>query len=277
MSRSRNIKPGFFKNDVLAECDPLARLLFAGLWCEADREGRLEDRPKKIRAACLPYDACDIDCLLAQLEDHGFILRYEVAGTPYIQVLAFDKHQNPHKNEATSTIPAPELYGASTVQVPNSSEPLRLIPDSLNLIPDSLKEIAPAVQTPPLPKAKKSETTFAKWYASVPEDQPVVPDTHAIFRYARDAGLPEDFLSLAWAVFEDKFAEATKRQKDWPGTFANYVKGNYLKLWWLDGDTYVLNSTGRQALLAMENGALNSFEKMRPSIGDVASLTEAAA
>jgi hypothetical protein len=137
---------------------------------------------------------------------------------------------------------------------------------------------ASATQTASDPvNGKKSGTTFAKWYASVPEDQPVVPDTHAIFRYARDAGLPEDFLSLAWAVFEDKFVEATKRQKDWPGTFANYVKGNYLKLWWLDGDTYVLNSTGRQALLAMENGALNSFEKMRPSIGDVTSLTEAAA
>ena len=39
MSRSRNIKPGFFKNEHLAECQPLARLLFIGLWTLADREG----------------------------------------------------------------------------------------------------------------------------------------------------------------------------------------------------------------------------------------------
>jgi len=48
MARSRNIKPGFFRNEMLAECSPLARLLFAGLWCLADRFGRLEDRPKRI-------------------------------------------------------------------------------------------------------------------------------------------------------------------------------------------------------------------------------------
>ena len=110
MSRARNIKPGFFKNEYLAECDPLARLLFAGLWCEADRAGRLEDRPKKIKAECLPYDECDIDSLLNQLVEKSFILRYEAEGKRYIQILMFAKHQNPHKNEAASSIPAPEEH-----------------------------------------------------------------------------------------------------------------------------------------------------------------------
>ena len=44
--RARNIKPGFFKNDALAELDFAGRLLFIGLWGIADRAGRLEDRPK---------------------------------------------------------------------------------------------------------------------------------------------------------------------------------------------------------------------------------------
>ena len=39
--RARDIKPGFFKNDQLAECSMAARLLFPGLWMLADREGRL--------------------------------------------------------------------------------------------------------------------------------------------------------------------------------------------------------------------------------------------
>jgi hypothetical protein len=137
VSRARNIKPGFFKNDVLADCPPLARLLFAGLWCEADREGRLEDRPKRIKAECLPYDDCDVDSLLLALADHGFILRYLSGEDKYIQILAFDKHQNPHCKEAISTIPAPCSHGASTEQA-------GLIPDSLNLIPDSSIESAKA-------------------------------------------------------------------------------------------------------------------------------------
>lgn len=146
--RARNIKPGFFKNDELAELDPLARILFAGLWCIADREGRLEDRPKRIKADVLPYDDCDVDALLDALADAGFILRYEAGSVGYIAILAFAKHQNPHKNEAPSSIPAPtscdqgdtapEQHSTSTVQAPeqHQSNPAdSLIPDSL--IPDT--------------------------------------------------------------------------------------------------------------------------------------------
>jgi len=35
--RARNIKPGFFSNEDLAECSPWSRLCFAGLWLLADR------------------------------------------------------------------------------------------------------------------------------------------------------------------------------------------------------------------------------------------------
>src|ERR1700743_2451241 len=127
MSRSRNIKPSFFTNDVLAECEPLARLLFVGMWTTADREGRLEDRPRKIKAEVLPYDSCDADLLLNQLNDNGFILRYEVDEKKYIQILNFTKHQNPHVKEALSIIPAPTLPGASIVQnVPLTDSPIPL-------------------------------------------------------------------------------------------------------------------------------------------------------
>lgn len=161
MARARNIKPGFFANEKLAECDPLARLLFAGLWCLADREGRLEDRPKRIRAEVLPYDVCDADALLDQLQQHGFILRYEACEHRCIQVLNFDKHQNPHMKEAKSSLPAPCVddadngsSGASPEQAPDEhsasmvqeqeehqkspAESGFLIPDSGSLIPDSL-------------------------------------------------------------------------------------------------------------------------------------------
>lgn len=141
MPRSRNIKPGFFTNEVLGEQPPLARLLFAGLWTLCDRDGRCEDRPKKIKAEVLPYDDCDVDALLARLQAAGFIARYVADGQRVIQVLAWDKHQNPHVKEAASTLPARDEHGASTVQAPDSTPPLpertRLIPDSLLLIPDS--------------------------------------------------------------------------------------------------------------------------------------------
>lgn len=53
MARSRNIKPGLFKNEVLGVADPIYTILFQGLWVLADREGRLEDRPMRIKAETL--------------------------------------------------------------------------------------------------------------------------------------------------------------------------------------------------------------------------------
>jgi len=80
MPRARNIKPGFFKNEDLIELPFEARLLFIGLWTLADREGRLEDRPKRIKIELFPEDDCNVDDLLRQLADKKLIIRYEVDG-----------------------------------------------------------------------------------------------------------------------------------------------------------------------------------------------------
>lgn len=105
MARARNIKPGFFRNEVLAELDPTTRLLFAGLWTIADRAGRLEDRPKRIKADVLPYDDGDVSSMLEALARRSFIARYKHGASSYIQILNFDKHQNPHRSERDSEIP----------------------------------------------------------------------------------------------------------------------------------------------------------------------------
>lgn len=158
MSRSRNIKPGFFTNDVLCSLPPLARILFAGLWTEADRSGRLEDRPARLKMQLLGYDQCDAEPLLAALHKHGFILRYESGGNRYIQVIAWEKHQNPHVKERESTIPAPCKHSASTVQAPEIPERAGLIPDSLYLIPDSLvKDSGAALRAAPPPAYRGDE------------------------------------------------------------------------------------------------------------------------
>jgi hypothetical protein len=114
----RTLKPGFFTNDQLGELAPVVRLLFQGLWCLADREGRLEDRPKRIKAEVLPYDSINIDKAIDSLAERGFIERYEVDGHQFIQVTNFAKHQNPHVREPASTIPPPVEHGAGPVPDP---------------------------------------------------------------------------------------------------------------------------------------------------------------
>lgn len=106
MARSRNIKPGFFQNEDLQELDFATRLFFIGLWTEADKEGRLEDRPKKLKNALFPADNVEVEQMLEGLAAYGFISRYERAGKKIIQIVKWAKHQNPHRREAPSTLPA---------------------------------------------------------------------------------------------------------------------------------------------------------------------------
>ena len=147
MARSRNIKPGFFDNEILAELDPLARLLFIGLWCIADREGRLEDRPKRIKKELLGYDDCDCNALLQSLCERGFIERYSVGENAYIQIVTFAKHQKPHQNETASSIPPNILHQDNKDLLPRcevcttmdtSTRADYLLSERYNLIPDSL-------------------------------------------------------------------------------------------------------------------------------------------
>ena len=148
MARARNIKPSFFTNEILGQLDPIIGMTFLGLWCLADREGRLEDRPLRIKAELFPYrESLDVNGYLTVLERSGFIDRYEVDGALYIQVINFEKHQSPHHTEKSKRYPckpAPALdNGYLTVKTPlqdcENKVPERsdsLIPDSL--IPDSL-------------------------------------------------------------------------------------------------------------------------------------------
>lgn len=105
MARARNIKPSFFKNEDLADLDSSDRLLFIGLWCLADREGRLEDRPRRIKIELFPGDGYDVEGGLANLAGKGFIHRYEVDGFVVISLPNFLRHQSPHSTEKDSELP----------------------------------------------------------------------------------------------------------------------------------------------------------------------------
>lgn len=106
--RARNIKPGFYKNSDLADCSIHARYLAPGLWMLADRDGRLEDRPKQIKGEIFPYDNVDVNLLLEELAHAKHITRYEIGEQRFIQIEKFTDHQRPHTNEAESRIPSPK-------------------------------------------------------------------------------------------------------------------------------------------------------------------------
>lgn len=239
MARARNIKPSFFTNLELGDCDPLARLLFIGLWTLSDREGRLEDKPRQIKIQTIPYDNADCDALLKQLHDNGFICRYTVEEKSYIQITNFSKHQNPHLKEKESDIPppfkksqsiepveekkAPNLSGANQVQEPE--KPQTIPADSLLLNPDSLilnPEESAQIENDSLEPKKSDRGT------RLPDDF-VMPNNWINIGKELRPELPEQEINLARDKFIDYWhaatgAKATKR--DWLATWRNWIRSH---------------------------------------------------
>ena len=117
MARIRTIKPEFFTSDDICALSPLARLLYVGLWCEADRDGRLVWTPGVMKRRYLPDDACDIEVLGAELVGRGLIRLY---GDGLACIPSFARHQHVNIREAQSKLPPPP--GEVQAQLPLGRE-----------------------------------------------------------------------------------------------------------------------------------------------------------
>jgi hypothetical protein len=174
--RARNIKPGFFENEKLAELPPLTRILYIGLWCYADREGRFEWRPKRIKAVILPYDDCDIDEMLMSLHVMTFLGMYDTPNGKVGFIPKFKEHQNPHPHEAKSKLPAKsESNQCHDMSLHVSDKSVECNADSL--IPDSYKNtpLPPKGDEGTKPKRKRAPkdlgsytTDFEKAWGAYP-------------------------------------------------------------------------------------------------------------
>lgn len=173
MARIRALKPGFFTDADLCELPMGHRILFEGLWCHADRAGRLEDKPRELKVHILPYDDYDIDAALTDIHNAGFIQRYVAGVKCFIQILGFEDHQRPHKDEKDSIIPAPTEkpgnFPAKAVQTQH--EHLLKTPDhgslitvsgSLGIDPGSLNLAGNASHLPAMAPIEEAEKVIAK-------------------------------------------------------------------------------------------------------------------
>lgn len=167
--RSRNIKPGFFTNELLGTYDPIISLMFAGLWCLADKEGILEDRPLRIKAELFPYrEGLDINGYLTVMERDGFLKRYEVNGKRYIMIENFNKHQTPHHTEKPKGYPRPiqetQDQQSKDVLTPLDNGECKVPTRSDSLIPDSL-----IPDSKPTSPSDKPDDGFGEFWKAYPK------------------------------------------------------------------------------------------------------------
>lgn len=201
MARIRTIKPEFFTSDDICALSAFARLLYIGLWCEADRDGRLEWKPRSFKRRYLPDDDIDIEALCAEVLERGLVRLY---GEGLAHIPQFSKHQHINPRETPSNLPDPD---ASSTRAPRVNHATPPVSDAQGGREGKGKEgKEDASQATRLP---------AGWTPS--------PDE---LRWAQDAR-PDLNVKLEAESFRDYWtAKPGKdgRKADWPATWRNWIR-----------------------------------------------------
>lgn len=231
MARIRTIKPDFFKHEALFDAEketglPL-RLAFVGLWCQADREGRFEWRPRQLGVDILPYDEIDFSRVLDALATRGFVVKYVSKNKVYGVIPSWRKHQVVNNRERESDIPAPTKSDLENKELPTRDErDADATPTREERVPHGALQEGKGrernnINNPPcVPPLKKT-------LEQALEDAPFLKQT--CIEAATQAFERRDYDAINFElVFDEGFASywlneaATKKKADWPRTFVNW-------------------------------------------------------
>lgn len=95
-----------FSDPDWVSCSPLARILYIGLWTDADDQGIFEWKPLQIRMRLFPGDDADVPTLLGELSAVDLVSAFEVNGKKFGAIKNFRKFQRPKKPNSIHPCPA---------------------------------------------------------------------------------------------------------------------------------------------------------------------------
>jgi DNA-binding IscR family transcriptional regulator len=110
------------------------------------------------------------------------------------------------------------------------------------------------IENKPKKPAAKALVTIDDFISKCKESgEPTISPDDPILTYAKEAGIPQEFIRLNWLEFIERNRESGKKYKDWRSAFRKCVRGSWYKLWWLDGESYLLSTNGKQAEIKHKN------------------------
>lgn len=180
--------------------------------------------------------------LLEELINAGYVARKQDRATGRFGEIDYFVSETPLQEEPLTAEPyTVEPLTAQTTLV-SIEEPVSIEPQQEDAFASST--------SPAKPKQRARKITLEEWLEKIKDNgEKQIPLTHAVFAYADKTNIPDDFLLLAWNAFKDKYRhDHSKKYADWRLTFLNAVKGNWLRLWYIDeAGFYILTTQGLQA------------------------------
>ena len=209
---------------------------------------------KRLADDCGLSESC-VQRTLKKLSDMGLIK---------VHARFNDAVQLPNQYEITpepiSTPPVPDTPPRCTTSTPRVAQE-RTESGSLTSNITNTPYSPPEGDLPQEQKKKKREypsitlKTFIEQCEAKGED--AIPQNSAVFKNAKDSGLPIEFLAVSWTWFKDKYLhgkDKNHKQSNWRSYFREAVNGAWGGLWRYDvaTDQYVLTSSGHQYKKRME-------------------------
>jgi hypothetical protein len=239
---SRILREGILTSERIAKLGWPEEVFYRRLMSVVDDFGRYYATPMLLRAACYPLQLdkvsdADIGKWTRCAEEAGLVSVYPASdGKRYLQLLDF--RQQVRAKDSKFPSPAEQVSSAC-------------VADAKQVIANAHLDVDVSVDVSEgesgAHKARSRKVKLQAWMDSLPEGEDAIRPEDPIFTYAKDAGIPVEYLELCWSRFVEDMTEKAKTQIDWRAHYRNAVRGNWYKLWWFDGDACQLTTAGKQA------------------------------
>jgi phage replication O-like protein O len=156
-----------------------------------------------------------------------------------------------HDEDADLPVDTQQASSTSSVQCTDSAPVPNQCADSTNSVQvDSTNLVHTKENLPKETRQKKvasGEVSFDDWITKCQaEGIKPIPEGHAVFTYAEKISLPEEYVSLAWQKFKQRYSGNSKKYKAWGTVFNTAVKENWFSLWRNKDGDWVLTTAGIQ-------------------------------
>lgn len=105
MARIRSVHPGLFTDEAFVSLSMTARVLYIGIWTEADDHGIFEWKPLQFKMKLMPADTVETSVLMDEMVTCNSVKRFTSDDKSYGLVRNFCKYQRPKKPKYTHFMP----------------------------------------------------------------------------------------------------------------------------------------------------------------------------
>lgn len=117
MARKRMIDPMIWQDEEFGALTAQAKILFIGLFSNADDEGRIRANPAYIKSTIFMYDSIDLKSVETFRDEVAGNMKsiqlYQVDGKDYIQLKNWSEYQKQHKDRIVSSTLPPYIEDVS--------------------------------------------------------------------------------------------------------------------------------------------------------------------